>query len=210
MTALIATDRPPEPSALRLIFTLALAGLISGSALVMVYELTFDTIAANRAAELRQAVFTVLPDTVRLAGFKLDQGKLTQTDDGATLYAGYDEQNRFTGYAIPASGAGFQDTIKLIYGLDPRSRSLSGMQVLESRETPGLGDKIYKDLKFVAEFSDLQTEPTIELIKGRGNLPNQVDAITGATISSKAVVNIINQSMDNWLPLLPEEVATDE
>jgi Na+-translocating ferredoxin:NAD+ oxidoreductase RnfG subunit len=63
-----------------------------------------------------------------------------------------------------------------------------------SRETPGLGDKIYKDPKFVAEFHGLAVEPAIKLIKGHGEAANEVDAITGATISSKAVVRIVNQA----------------
>ena len=74
------------------------------------------------------------------------------------------------------------------------------MTVLESRETPGLGDKIYKDAKFVAEFRTLVVEPVIELIKGHGDKANQVDAITGATISSRAVVKILNQTNTVWRP----------
>ena len=74
------------------------------------------------------------------------------------------------------------------------------MKVLESRETPGLGDKIYKDAKFVAEFRELVVDPVIELIKGHGERANQVDAITGATISSRAVVKILNQTNTVWRP----------
>ena len=79
-----------------------------------------------------------------------------------------------------------------------------GMEVLESRETPGLGDKIYKDLVFVGAFADLPIEPIIEVVKkGRKVSDNQVDAITGATISSRAVVSIINESNSSWLENLP-------
>jgi electron transport complex protein RnfG len=78
------------------------------------------------------------------------------------------------------------------------------MEVLESRETPGLGDKIYKDADFVASFTDLAIDPVIEVVKkGRGGGNNQVDAITGATISSRAVVRIINQANQDWLDNLP-------
>jgi len=105
---------------------------------------------------------------------------------------------------VPASGAGFQDTIKLIYGLDPAGARVIGMAILESRETPGLGDRIYKNPEFVAEFADLATEPVIELIQGHGVAANQVDAITGATISSRAVVRILNQATAAWRPRLPD------
>ena len=78
------------------------------------------------------------------------------------------------------------------------------MEVLESRETPGLGDKIYKDMDFVGEFKSLAVEPEIVAVKkGTKTSPNQVDAITGATISSKAIVRIINEAHSAWIGQLP-------
>jgi electron transport complex protein RnfG len=78
------------------------------------------------------------------------------------------------------------------------------MEVLESRETPGLGDKIYKDAVFVGGFSALSIEPEIVAVKkGTKSRPNAIDAITGATISSKAVVRIINETHTEWTERLP-------
>ena len=78
------------------------------------------------------------------------------------------------------------------------------MEILDSRETPGLGDKIYKDAVFVANFSNLVADPEIVTVKkGTRNAPNEVDAITGATISSKAVVRIINEGQARWRDKLP-------
>jgi electron transport complex protein RnfG len=76
------------------------------------------------------------------------------------------------------------------------------MQVLESRETPGLGDRIYKDQAFVDQFRDLAVEPAVVLVKEAPTAPNQVDAITGATISSTAVVKIVNAGNEEWLAVL--------
>ena len=79
------------------------------------------------------------------------------------------------------------------------------MHVLESRETPGLGDRIFKDPEFVASFRSLATQPEIVLVpKGSGTAPHEVDGITGATISSKAVVKILNASTAQWTPHFPE------
>jgi electron transport complex protein RnfG len=78
------------------------------------------------------------------------------------------------------------------------------MEVLESRETPGLGDKIYKDAVFVGGFSALSVEPEIFAVKkGTKSRPNEIDTITGATISSKAVVRIINEAHAQWSAQLP-------
>ncbi len=61
-------------------------------------------------------------------------------------------EGRLVGVAMEAEGKGFQDTIRLIYGYSPDKQQVIGMEVLESKETPGLGDKIIKDEEFLDEF----------------------------------------------------------
>ena len=132
------------------------------------------------------------------------EGKGKGKGKGKAIYAAYDAQGAFKGYAVPAEGSGFQDTISLIYGLDPASRHIIGFSVLESRETPSLGDKINKDVDFLANFHELAVEPTIIGVKkGAKAAPNEIDCITGATISSKSVVKILNTSTGTWLSELP-------
>lgn len=200
---------PERAGGARLVATLAIAGLLSGLAIVSAYRLTLPRIQANQAAALERAVFEVLPGSSRMERWVYRDGALAPVGgrSGAldeSLFAGFGDDGRFVGWAVPAAGAGFQDTIKLIYGLTPDGRKIVGMAVLESRETPGLGDRIYKDPDFGAEFRDLATEPNIVLVQGHGEAPNEVDAITGATISSRAVVRILNAADEQWKPRLPE------
>ena len=92
----------------------------------------------------------------------------------------------------------------MLYGYAPAEKLVRGMEILESRETPGLGDKIYKDADFVSNFSALLIEPEIVAVKKNTKTqPNEIDAITGATISSKAVVRIINETHVAWAERLP-------
>jgi len=201
--------QPAAPSSLRLVMTLAIAGLVSGVAIIGIYESTLPTITANKARELREAVFKVLPDDVSgMQPLVYRDGMFMTVEepdkDEPVVYGGYDEQGDFVGYAMPGAGPGFQDTIALLYGYLPGEKKVVGMEILESRETPGLGDKIYKDADFVAEFSDLSVEPEIvALKKGTTTQPNHVDAITGATISAKAVVRIINETHVAWAEKFP-------
>jgi electron transport complex protein RnfG len=196
-------ESPPEPSSVRLALSLAFAGFISGMAIISVYEATLPTITENKARELRIAVFKVLPGVQRMETLQFADGKLTvRTAEGAdedTVYAGYDTNGALVGYAVAGEGPGFQDTIKVLYGYMPEQRKVVGMEILDSRETPGLGDKIFKDLEFVANFDDLAVDPEIKTVKkGTKSAPNEVDAITGATISAKAVVRIINKARNRW------------
>ncbi len=195
-------------SSMRLVATLAIAGLLSGVAIIGIYESTLPTITANKARELREAVFKVLPGVRRMQALVYRDGELVAVPEPAkdepVVYGGYDDSNDFVGYAMPGAGPGFQDTIALLYGYRPGDGMVVGMEVLESRETPGLGDKIYKDAGFVDEFSALAIEPRIVAVKkGTKTSANQVDAITGATISSKAVVRIINETHAAWAEQLP-------
>jgi electron transport complex protein RnfG len=221
-------NAPEEPGTFRLITTLAVAGLLSGLILAFVYLGTAPRIAAQQEKRMREAVLRVLPGATGMREMGFRNGALVPVNEeaggpesgaeepapggtkteagvgGGTIYAALNDTGEVLGYAIPAEGPGFQDVIRLIYGFDPDRRRIVGMQVLESRETPGLGDRIYKDPDFAANFKDLAVEPAIRAVKkGTKSAPNEIDAITGATISSKSVVNILNAADEEWLPRIP-------
>ncbi|MFT5765223.1 MAG: electron transport complex protein RnfG, partial [Saprospiraceae bacterium] len=85
------------------------------------------------------------------------------------------------------------------FGYDDTLKVIIGFEVLESKETPGLGDKIFKDADFQTNFTALAVEPEIVPVKkGAKQKPNEVEGITGATISSKAIVRLLNKTMDIW------------
>jgi electron transport complex protein RnfG len=218
-TSEVTFAAPKPTSALRLVLTLGLAGLFSGLITVLVYEWTLPKIEAYRAEQLQKTVLEVVPgagqmralfqDETAAGGWRIEQPK---AGAGPTpdLFAAYDDAGAFLGFALRGEGAGFQDVIRLLYGFDPQQRKLVGMQVLESRETPGLGDKIYKDQKLVDQWSDLAVDPQIELTKDASvNGANIIHAITGATISSRALVKIVNQSNEHWLENLPDPAPVE-
>ena len=193
-----------EPSGLRLALTLAAAGLVSGIALVTTYEITKPTIDANKRAAQRSAVFKVVPGATAMQFLKRAPGGVAVAEDAAEgLFGAYDDSGKLVGYAMRGAGAGFQDTITLMVGYDVDRGRVVGMEVLGSRETPGLGDKIYKDAAFVASFEDLVVEPEVVVVKDGSSAPNEIDAITGATISSKAVAKIVTQAVVSWKETLP-------
>ena len=209
------TTDTSSPSSMRLVLTLAIAGLVSGMAIIGIYESTLPTITENKARELREAVFKVLPGVSQMQALVYRDDELVVVvapdKDEPVIYGGYDDQGSFVGYAMPAAGPGFQDTIAILYGYKPAEKLVVGMEVLESRETPGLGDKIYKDMEFVGGFSALSIEPEIVAVKkGTKSQPNEIDAITGATISSKAIVRIINEAHVAWAAQLPQPGSEPE
>jgi len=102
--------------------------------------------------------------------------------------------------------------LNILYGYSPEKQAVVGFYVLESRETPGLGDKIEKDENFLQNFVELDVSldanlqaiqnPVTPVKNGTKENPWQVDCITGATISSKAIGNIISASSQSWCPTI--------
>ncbi len=202
--------REREPGPWRLILTLGGAGWLAGALLVGVYLATDPSIQRNRARALFAAAQRVLPGAERIEAWLFKEGEPVRYEGPrdvppppGALFAGYGPDGTLVGVAIPAEGPGFQDTIRLVYGFDPQRRLVIGLEVLESRETPGLGDKIAYDPDFLANFGALEVEPEVVAVRrGEKRRPHEVDCITGATISSEAVVAILNRSLEAWLPRL--------
>ena len=194
---------PPQESAssARLIGTLAVAGALAGLGIVTAFQWANPRIEAYKAGVLAAAVTEVLGGPDHYETVFVENGKLTltpQTDTASLdrVYVGYDGSGKPKGVAIRAAEAGFQDVITLIFGYDPSSGDLLGMKVLDSKETPGLGDKIQKDSAFIGGFEDVGT-PLLGVKKGQGSGGHdEVVMITGATISSRAVIGIINHRLE--------------
>ena len=200
---------PPEPSSLRLVLTMSVAGLVAGLMLVGVYLVTLPRIQQNRYDAMQIAITQVLDGSesvetwvVRGDALVPYEGPPGVLPEEEAIFSGHDAEGGLIGYAVPAEGAGFQDTVGLIYGYDPVREVVVGMAVLECKETPGLGDKIIFDPVFLASFAALAVAPAIVGTKDGRAAPNEVDLISGATISSEAVIAIINDSIARWQPLL--------
>ncbi|MBN2492027.1 MAG: FMN-binding protein [Planctomycetes bacterium] len=197
---------PREPSTLRLIATLGLAGFFSGLAIVGVHALTLPRIEQNRRERLERAILTVLPGSRSFAVFVERDGRLAPLDAEQAkqageppIYAGFDAAGKLVGFALPGSEPGYQDAIHGIFGVDPARRLVVGFQVLESRETPGLGDRILAEEWIAPNFRALAIDPGIEAVAaGKKTAAHQVETITGATISSRAVVRMLQKALERW------------
>jgi electron transport complex protein RnfG len=199
-----------EVSTFRLVATLAVAGALAGLLIVLVNQHTKPLIDKYKAEQLQKAVYEVLPGVERYKTWYLVDNALSfSLPEGAKeseykrIYVGYDSGGQIKGVAISRGESGFQDVVQIIFGFDPATGKLSGMKVLDSKETPGLGDKIFKDQAFVDQFYAGPETPLVGVKAGAGKgQPNEIDTITGATISSKVVIDIINHGLEEWTPVL--------
>jgi Na+-translocating ferredoxin:NAD+ oxidoreductase subunit G len=199
-------EAPPAVPAWRLLATLAFAGALAGGLIVTVYGATLPRIEAHRAELVVTAIREVLKSPARWDTLYLADGVLTKSPADGTdrsrlerVFLGFDDRDTVIGAAVTAGEPGFSDVITLIFGIEPTSGKLLGMKVLGHKETPGLGDKIEK-APFTARFDGPMTP--LHGVKTAPSAPNELQTITGATISSRAVVNIINNATSRWQPLL--------
>lgn len=179
----------------KMILVLTIITMFAGGLLSTWDGVTKPHIEAYRLQELKKAISEVLP-----AYDHYDE----ITRDGVILYvgkaAGSDEP---VGIAFEAVGNGFQGKVAMMVGIDKDFSRLTGIKILEQIETPGLGTKIVEDptnkqdrFWFPNQFKQLLVDPEIEVIKNvKPSKPNEIQAITGATISSRAVVTILNDNI---------------
>ncbi len=211
-----AMQRPATPAG-PMIRTLMGIAVVSGFLVVLAYQLTKPIIAENQRRAIEAAVFQVIPSAVTRKDYVIgDQGLVAVTPeapaDGIPVYAGYDANGRLLGVAANAAAQGYADMVHLLYGYDPDCQCIRGIKVLKLAETPGLGDKIISDAGFVANFQQLDASlnadgsdlanDIVTVKHGTKQQPWQIDAISGATISSKAVGKALNQSAKQVLPRL--------
>jgi len=207
-----------EVSTFRLMATLTVAGALAGLLIVMVNQHTKPIIDKYKAEQLQKAVYEVLPGIERYATYYLLDGALSlllpegaKESEFKRVYIGYDANSELKGVAVSRGESGFQDVVQVIFGFDPASGKILGMKVLESKETPGLGDKIFKDKAFVDQFFAGPDTPLVPVKAGAGKgRPGEIDTITGATISSKVVISIINHGLEEWSPILEQGIPNEE
>lgn len=192
----------------KLLVTLGVAGALSGLVIILVYQATLPRIDAFKSREMRTAIEEVLKAPARSDTLFLDHGALTATrpatQPGTTpqrVYRGFDRAGQPLGYAIEAIGPGFSDPIRLLIGYDHAHRTLIAMKILDSKETPGIADGVLKPA-FTGQFEGANVPVVGIKASPKPAEKGSVVLITGATISSRAVLKAINTTLDRWAPII--------
>jgi Na+-translocating ferredoxin:NAD+ oxidoreductase subunit G len=200
-----------------MIRALGLIAAICGVIIVSAYQGTFDAVQENKRIAVERAVFKVIPAAKSIAEYwALSNGQIEKVGAGKTapagaikFFAGHDEHDKLAGIAAEGAAKGYADTVRILFAYDPDQQTITGFGIVSSRETPGIGDKIVTDKAFLANFPlDAKTGKDtlaneIRAVKnGSKANPWEVDAIAGATITSRAVAKAINETAQILVPRL--------
>lgn len=167
---------------------LALICMVASGLLAVVNSLTKARIIAQAETEEERALSEVLPEAMHFEPVK--------SDDNIIYYKGEDKENKFIGVAFKAAGKGYSSTIETMVGME-KDGTITAIKILSQNETPGLGANIAEP-KFTGQFSNRNIQDL-----------NQAEAITGATISSKAVIDSVKTRAEEIKALI-ENVPKDE
>ena len=128
------------------------------------------------------------------------------------LFAGYYGWGNFLGILIEASDRGYADVISAMYTYSPEKQTITGFKVVDMRETPGLGDRIRSDRPFAENFTDLdakfdfdknQSTHPITVVKHWAKKNAwEIDVISGAIISSRAVGRMLRKYIQDVAPVI--------
>ena len=168
---------------LRLTLTLLIICAVVAGILAAVNAITAPIIAASKEAKTQAAISAVLPG----GGEKIDFAGADKSGTVTEVYASD------IGYAVKVAPSGFGGAITMMVGIDSNGKVL-GISIISHAETPGLGavaaQNTDKGVAFREQFAGLVAGITI------GDGENQIDALSGATISSQAIVDGVNAALE--------------
>jgi electron transport complex protein RnfG len=165
-------------------FILGVICLLAGSLLAIVNSLTREKILEQARAQERRTLLEVLPGAARFEPVK-------SSKDDVLYYKAYSSADELTGVAFKASGRGYSSIIDVMVGMG-LDGAISSIKVMNHNETPGVGTRILES-SFTSRFARKDIAAL-----------SQVQAIAGATVSSKAVINAVKKKTEEIQTLMKD------
>lgn len=172
---------------------------------------TADKISFNKELELSKKLLYIFdiapsseePDDISQA-FMDKIGSIPFEDK--SMYVHYGENREVLGYAVPINGSGLWGSIEGYVGISSDYSTILGLDFTSHSETPGLGGRISEEW-FREQFRgiDITTAKNGEYIVYKPASGGNVDAITGATLTSKSVSKFMNEDIYNFIQLRRDE-----
>lgn len=178
---------------LNMFVALFLICIVAGGVLGIVYNATKDPIAAAENAKKTEAIKNVLPEFKTLKTVNV-MSAVEGDNAEIPFHLAYDADNNFIGAAVETfTNKGFSGNISLMVGI-LADGTIKNIYVLQHAETPGLGSKMEEET-FKGQFNDKNADSFNFSVKKDGG---DVDAITAATISSRAFCDAVNRALSTF------------
>lgn len=195
----------------KMLIVLTAVMVLSGLVLAGTFTSLDPRIEANRIAALNASLAAIFGAETGAAddegtGLSFDEVTDPATPDAPTIYRGRTADGELLGYAVRLQTQGYGGTITMLVGLNPELSTIEGIEIVEQIETPGLGGNITTDA-FKEQFAELSAQEQIMLVKNiePDKAENEVQALSGATITSRAVVGGVNETLDRAIEIIERQ-----
>ena len=183
-----------------IVFVLILASILTG-ALTAVEAWTKPIITRNEALKIKRNVLAALglagPEDALESTFA---GAVHVVEKGSRTF--YVTQDKTVAFAI--DGPGLWGPIRGILAVEPDGVTVKGITIVHQEETPGLGSRMAEPA-YLDKFQAKRLEPSLRITEaGKASGDNQVDGITGATLSCEAFARLLNSEASACLPGVKE------
>lgn len=176
---------------IRMVITLVVICLVAGLSLAAVHGQTAPIIAAQEAKALQDGLAKVVPGAAAFE--QVSKEALSGADPAVkNAWAALDGSGKPVGLVVESAPTGYGGPIRMLVGVSTEGRLIKVEVLSAAGETPGLGSKAVEPT-FVKQYEGMQAG--VNLVKGKAPKGNEVQAVTGATISSKAVTDGINAAL---------------
>lgn len=200
------SDQPKRGSYVGQAWLVILLGLVYGGALAGVQTTLGPRIDENRKKETYD-VIPLLVDGVDKANCVELTVEGTSGEE-ARVYKAVAADGTHRGWVLPAGGQGFNDRIELLIGLDAELSTITGLYVLDQKETPGLGEYITGE-SFRGQFAGKPIDGPLAVVKSDAKATREIRAVSGATISSESVTGIVNKAIADFKEPILRQATPD-
>ncbi len=193
-----------------------LLAIVFGTALAGIQTKLGPVIEANKLAETMKEIPALVlgeEEALKITDKKTSlviKSRIIQIEKNRvkkfyTVYDAFLKDGSLAGHVAKASGQGYADRIEVLVGLDPGGKTITGLFILDQKETPGLGNRILEKV-WQNQFVKKSSGRRLAVVKTRAGKENEIDAISGATISSRSVTSIVNNTIaDVKAQLIPPQ-----
>ena len=171
--------------------------------LALTNNITAEKIAENEAQSKQESMFAVVPEAKSFDAFTFN----STPDELASseIYTAKDGSGNTVGYAISTAAQGYGGQVKVMTGIDTKGVIISVDVFYNDDETPGLGKNTSNE-SFRGQYTGLSADKEIFVSKDTSDAAAQtVDAVTSATISSRAVTTAVNKACEIYTKYIAKE-----
>ena len=192
-------------SKLSMILFVLILGSVLTTALVAVDRLTAEPIARNKAVKLQKGILSSL--SIEYGKDDIDEkfsANIEVIETKGTEPVKFYRSKTSGDVAFEIGGTGIQGPIQATIALSPNLEQIRGLSIVGQEETPGLGGRIV-EIDFLNRFKDKKVISGLAILSpGKAEADNEVDGITGATLTCNALEELLNSEIKKYVIMFRE------